>query len=536
VAPGYNDAPHLQQVVASVSYVTGSHNMKFGFQDEFGQIDLYSQTVPASVDYYFINGVPNQVRQWATPIHTANRLSGEMGIYAQDAWTYKRATINMGLRYDNYRNSFPVQTLGPGLFVPDRNITFPETNFYNLKDLTPRIGVAYDLFGNGKTALKAHWGKYVSGLSAGTGNPVGNLSTNATRTWTDANGNFQVDCNLLSVAAQDLRATGGDFCGANPNSLFGLSTPSAAWDPDAYTGWGNRLWNQTFSAGVNHQLATGLGLDVTYYRRWVGNFSVIDNRAVTAADFTEYSMVAPATFPGATIPLPDGAAGRVTGNFYDVNPNKFGLVDNYNTLARKYGKQYEHWNGVDVTINARLTSGLRLQGGYATGKQTTDNCEIRRALPEIATPALANNPYCHVTQPFQQQLKFLTTYLVPRVDVNVAATFQNNPGYVIPATFPNPASNIVGLGRPLSSGVATISYNLLEPNTRYGKRVTQLDLRMSKIFRTPGASRVSVNFDLANVLNRNDILGVSTIYGAAWQTPQAIIDPRLFKLGVQFDF
>ena len=272
------------------SYVTGSHNMKFGFQDEFGQIDLYSQTVPASVDYYFINGVPNQVRQWATPIHTANRLSGEMGIYAQDAWTYKRATINMGLRYDNFRNSFPEQTLGPGLFVPTRNITFPETSFYNLKDLTPRIGVAYDLFGNGKTAVKAHWGKYISGLSAGTGNPVGNLSTNATRTWTDANGNFNVDCNLLSIAAQDLRATGGDFCGANPNSLFGLSTPSAAWDPEASTGWGNRLWNQTFSAGVNHEVAPGLGLDVTYYRRWVGNFSVIDNRAVTAADFTEYSM------------------------------------------------------------------------------------------------------------------------------------------------------------------------------------------------------------------------------------------------------
>ena len=74
------------------------------------------------------------------------------------------------------------------------------------------------------------------------------------------------------------------------------------------------------------------------------------------------------------------------------------------------------------------------------------------------------------------------------------------------------------------------------PNTLYGNRVTQLDLRMSKLFRTGGSSRVSLNFDLANILNRNDILGVSQVYGAAWQTPQAIIDPRLFKLGVQFDF
>ncbi len=532
VAPGYNESPHIQQVVASVSYVTGSHNMKFGFQDEFGQIDLYSQTVPASVDFYFINGVPNRVRQWATPIKTSNRLSGEMGIYAQDAWTYKRATINMGLRFDSFRNSFPEQQLGPGLFVPTRNVTFAPTSFYNLKDLTPRIGVAYDLFGDGKTALKVHWGKYVTGLSAGTGNPVGNLSTNATRSWTDANGNFAVDCDLLSIAQQDLRATGGDFCGANPNSLFGLSTPSAAWDPDAYSGWGNRLWNQTFSAGINHQLATGLGLDVTYYRRWVGNFAVIDNRAVTAADFSTYSMVAPTTFPGATIPLPDDAAGRTTTGFYDVNPGKFGQVDNYNTLARKYGNQYERWNGVDVTLNARLNSGLRLQGGFSTGKQTTDNCEIRAAVPEISP----TNPYCHVTQPFQSQVKFLTTYLVPRIDVNVAATFQNNPAYVIPANYPSSVANIVGLGRPLTSGAPNVSYNLLVPNTLYGNRVTQLDLRMSKLFRTGGSSRLSLNFDLANLLNRNDILGVSTTYGAAWQTPQAIIDPRLFKFGVQFDF
>ncbi len=114
VAPGYNESPHIQQIQASLSYVTGSHNMKFGFQNEFGQIDLYSQTVPASVDYYFVNGVPDRVRQWATPIHTANKLSAEMGIYAQDAWTIKRATINMGLRFDYFANSFPEQDARAG--------------------------------------------------------------------------------------------------------------------------------------------------------------------------------------------------------------------------------------------------------------------------------------------------------------------------------------------------------------------------------------------------------------------------------------
>jgi hypothetical protein len=534
VAPGYHTEPHDQQLVASVSYVTGSHNLKFGFQDQWGTIDNFSEDVPANVDYYFVNGQPNQVRQWALPIHTTAKLSAEMGLYAQDSWSFKRATINAGLRFDYFKNSFPEQHLGPGLFVPNRNITFAPASFYGMKDLTPRVGIVYDLFGTGKTALKAHWGKYVVGLSAGTGNPVGNLSTNATRTWTD-NGNFELECDLKSVAAQDNRATGGDFCGANPNALFGLSTPSTEWDPDAYKGWGNREWNQTFSMGVQHEVGPRVSVDVSYYRRWAGNFQVTDNRAVSAADFTSYSIIAPsqAAFNvlGAKIPLPDDAAGRTTTGFYDVNPGRFGQVNNLNTLARKFGTRYDHWNGVDFTLNARMQSGLTVQGGVSTGKQTTDNCDLRNALPEIAP----TNPYCHVTQGLQTQLKFLGTYLIPRVDVQVAATFQNNPGPNISAAFNMPVAQISGLGRPLASGSGIVNYNLLEPNSFYGPRTTQLDIRMSKILRMSG-KRVSINFDLANLLNRNDILGVTTTYGSAWQTPTTILDPRLFKIGAQFDF
>jgi hypothetical protein len=178
-----------------------------------------------------------------------------------------------------------------------------------------------------------------------------------------------------------------------------------------------------------------------------------------------------------------------------------------------------------------------VQGGLATGRQVTDNCEIRAALPEVTIVFGAPTPddYCHVEQALQTQVKFLGTYLVPKVDVQLAATFQNNPGPLYSANFFVPAANITGLGRPLSSGAPTVSYNLIEPNRTYGDRVTQLDLRMSKIFRMSN-SRLSINFDLANLLNRNDILGVTTTYGAAWLTPTAILDPRLFKLGVQYDF
>lgn len=529
VAPGKNTSPHIQQFQASASIITGAHQMKFGIQQEWGTITLESESVPESIDYYFVNRVPDRVRQWALPITTQNKLKAEMGLYAQDTWTLGQATINAGLRFDYFKNGFPEQHLGPGAFVPGRDVTFAATDFYSLKDLTPRVGFAYDLFGDGRTALKAHWGKYMTGLGLGTGNPVGNLSTNATRQWRDANGNFAVDCNLSDVSEQDLTASGGDFCGANPNSNFGLSTPSTARDPDTYLGWGNRSWNQTFSVGVQHEIVPRVALDVSYFRRWEGNFGVTDNRAVDASDFDAYSLVNPTDFPGATIPLPDGSAGRQTDGFYDVKPEKFGQVDNYVTLARKFGDQSLVWNGVDVTINARASNGMILQGGISTGRQTSDNCDLESKLPEIA------GPYCRVEDSFQTQVKFLGSYLIPKIDLQFAATFQNNPGPNISAFYFVPASNIVGLNRPLSSGAGTVFHNMTLPNSNYGDRVTQLDLRMSKIFRM-GGSRISVNFDLANLFNRTDILGVSTTYGAAWQTPTAIIDPRLFKFGVQFDY
>ena len=89
----------------------------------------------------------------------------------------------------------------------------------------PRVGLAYDLFGNGKTSLKANFGKYVQpaqndGIYTGAA-PTSGIVTAATRSWTDLNGNFVVDCNLNAPGASDQSASGGDRCGALSNNNFG---------------------------------------------------------------------------------------------------------------------------------------------------------------------------------------------------------------------------------------------------------------------------------------------------------------------------
>ena len=109
---------------------------------------------------------------------------------------------------------------------------------------------------------------------------------------------------------------------------------------------------------------------------------------------------------------------------------------NFTTLSDKYGNQIEHWNGVDISVNARLQNGLFLFGGLNTGKTTTDNCEIVAKVPEasIFSPNGAPNPiqmplsFCHLETPFLTQVKLNGAYTIPKVDVLVSATFQSIPG------------------------------------------------------------------------------------------------------------
>jgi hypothetical protein len=514
------------QYKASMSYVTGAHSFKFGFTNNPGGRTFWqsADNMNNIINYRLNNGVPNQLTMYAKPTLNDSKIRWDLGIYAQDRWTVNRLTVNAGVRFDYFNDYFPESHAGPGPFVPNRDISFPEMDWVSWKDVTPRLGVAYDLTGDGKTAIKASLSKYMvatglQGVFGAGSNPVGLLAFSVNRAWTDANRNFVPDCDLINPVAN------GE-CGAMSDQNFGKTTRSTTIDPATVKGWGVRAYNWELSAGVQREILPRLSVDVGYFRRWFGNFTVTDNRAVAASDFTPFSLVAPAD------PRLPGGGGYTLSNLYNLNPNKVGQVDQLLTFASNYGKQSESWSGLDASMSARLTNGLLLQGGLSSGRTATNNCEVLQQLPELNP---VGTPFCDNVGNFLTQYKFLGAYTIPHIKAQASATFQSLPGQNLLANYNAPNAQVQpSLGRPLSGNAANVTVNLVEPLTLFGDRLNQLDLRLAKALPF-GSMKTTVNLDVYNALNSNAAVVQNNNY-ASWQQPQRIVNARFFKISAQFDF
>jgi hypothetical protein len=526
---------------ASASYITGAHSVKVGYWGSLYDAWTQNFTNNARLQYRFSNGVPNQLTMSANGFLTVN-LATPSAIYAQDQSTFGRLTLQGGVRFDYASSSYPEQQLGPDKFIPVA-ITFPATSGTAFKDVTPRFGAAYDLFGNGKTAIKVSLGKYLEASSAaGTYtalNPINRVVTSTTRAWTDSNKNFVADCDLLNPAAQDLSASGGDVCGAWGNQNFGKSVFDTNYDPAITRGWGVRPYNWDFGLTVQHEIIPRLSATVGYFRRIYGNFLVTDNLALAPSDFSAFSIPVPAD------PRLPGGGGTVLAGLYDVNPLKFGLSNNLVTAASNYGTQTEHWDGVDVSVETRLRNSLTVQGGFSTGRTVTDNCEIVAKVPEALLNAtalgVANTGWlpvqdCHLSSGALTQFRGLGSYAIPKVDVRVSATFQSKPGVQLAANYnvPNTVA-AASLGRNLAGGAANIPVNVVVPGTLYGDRINQLDFRVAKILRF-GRARTQVGLDLYNTLNSSAVQAYNQTFGTAYLTPTLVLPARFAKISAQVDF
>jgi hypothetical protein len=506
------------------SYITGAHALKVGVNFGWASQDRLDFAPDAPMEFRFNNGVPNRITLRALPFRGVTKVGGDHGVFIQDRRTVDRLTLTLGLRYDYFHTLYPESRVGLVQFAPNRNIVLPKTDGVRWHHILPRTSMAFDVFGDGKTALKASLGKYLAqqavvGEIVSDVAPVTRLVTSTTRSWNDANRNFVPDCDLLNPAVN------GE-CGAMANPNFGGTQIGLTIDPDILHGWNKAPnYDWAFSVSVQRELLPQVSIEVSYWRTWYGNFLVTDDRALVPADFDAFRITAPAD------PRLPGGGGYAIPGLYDLKPAKFGVpAANVVTLASTFGKQIDHWNGVDVTFNARpRVEGLVLQGGLTTERRTTDNCDV---VTKMDNPSPL---YCHVQGTFLMQVKFLAAYRIPRIGVQVSGNLQNMTGPAISANYT--ATNAVvapSLGRNLSGGAANVSVNLVEPRTMYGERRNQLDLRISRSLRA-GRVRATPTVDVYNAFNSNPVLELNNSF-ATWLRPQGILPARFAKVGLQIDF
>jgi hypothetical protein len=528
---------NIASLRASVSYVTGAHNMKFGYQ---GGFQNPSQTYTYNREVFTVrarNGNMNQLTQTAAYPGNVKYVRNLLptGLYAQDQWTSGKVTLQGGLRYDYTLTTYPDSGVGgPGHILMPQRVFYPSrsTKGVSWHDLTPRMGAAYDVFGNGKTAVKFSLGKYVVVYSANNNdldlNPLIRTTVSTTRTWTDSDRDYYWDCDLANVE------TNGE-CGRANNTNFGKEVFTRFYDPEFISGWGNRQYNWQMGLSVQQEVAPRVAVNVGYNRRWFGNHYTVDNRVTAASDYTRFSITAPLD------PRLPGGGGYLVDGLYDVNPDKAGDVDELAQHTKNFGEHIEYWQGVDFNVVARLRNGLTIQGGTSTGRGIQDTCAARALLPETYAPGEEDpglvDPYCRVVESFQTSVRGLATYTIPRIDVQVSGTWSSDPGPQLAANYV--ANNAVvrpSLGRDLSES-SNVTVNLIRPGTLYADRRTNVDFRVSKILRY-GRTRTQIGLDVYNVTNTDVVTSYNQTFvpGGSWLTPTGIQPARYAKISAQFDF
>jgi hypothetical protein len=545
--PLFRDRSVDHNFKASLAYVTGSHAFKVGMQSIYGYHERPSWVLN-DLTYTFLNGAPRSLTEWDSPYNTLDKLKFSPSFYASDQWTLKRLTATYGVRVDTLYAYVPAQQLAATQFVPHVSSYGEVDNVPNWVDLSPRVGVAYDLFGNGKTALKFSVNRYVASQTlalTNASNPVVTSVLSATRTWTDPNfpadapasGVLLPNCDLSNPAANG-------NCGAISNRFFGQSNPNATvFDPAIMRGFQKRPYDWEIQAAVTQELRPGIAASVAYFRHSFGNQYVNENTALTAADYNSYCLTAPADSR-----LPGGGGNQICG-LYDAIPSKFGTGINEVTFAKNFGDQEEVYQGVDLNINLRLSNGAFLQGGASIGRLLTDSCYANN-LPQLSnaagtsggalstTPVLTGIPrteaFCHVVQPLTagSDVKFVGTYNFPW-KITAAATYQNVPGSPITASYAVPTGTVnAALGRNPDSAV---SLPLIVPNTVFGARINQMDFRTTRAF-VVAKAHIRAHVDLYNLFNSSGIQVVNLTYGSHWLTPTSIEPGRLLKLAMQLDW
>jgi hypothetical protein len=493
-------------VLGSVSYFkngwVGDHNFKIG-----GEI-FHETTTDIFIDGFeedILHVLQNGNKLDVILFEPGEAIGGLMtyGAFVHDVWRVNdKLTLNIGARIDRYRAFSPEQGHPVSRFNPTAQTFAAVDNHLSWNLPAPRLGMTYDLSGNGKTVVKANYGKYWWNPGA---DFVFNIQPNASAwwkryRWTDSNNNNRWEPGEQG-ALTDQRG-GGATESLDPNLK------------DTYT--------NEFATFLERELMANFGVRAGYvYRGQRGQYGRYNINRLDDV----FTLPITVRDPG-----PDG----VLNNADDGAPlNAFDIGQEFRTrpvVNRQINVDAPaDYHTFEITGTKRMSNRWSLLASYGWTKSFDQAATIQGN--SIRGNALAVNPNDRINANEKGQFEFTRstvkvngTWNSPFWDISISPLFRFQQGVPFGRTFQS----------PLSYG--TVRF-LAEPlGTRRQDAILITDLRVEKVQRFRGGRDVSVFFDLYNMFNQNPAQNLQWSSGTAFDRPLSIVPPRLVRLGAKLNF
>jgi hypothetical protein len=522
----FSSARKKPQVKAQMTYYlpekAGSHDLKFGFEDLYDWYRLGINGTSGTVRYSyptFASGQANRIRfadvgapgdfggGWVTSANIDQHFS----LYAQDRWSANnRVTITGGIRFDYQDLRYTDGIRKPVVHdrLADGTQIFPETtnvtgaSLLTNKDIAARVGLSYNLTGDGKSVLKAFYGRYYNNIADGfsSANPGG--TNYAEYNFLDQNHNNRYD------GPQELGSL-----------RFRLGGADAPVNPKAKT-----PHTDEFSGTVERQFWGESSARVTYVRKHQTDFLPFYYTPLIPAWVNNLTVAKRATYNGQVFNLrdvPDSVADQSSG-LYDNWPD--GTFD-YDTIEVAFNRRFSSKFFVSSSFDYQWRNEL-VSADFDNSPQNSASplsTDPLGAYPQLNVNPAAPNRQKSTRTNFTLQGRYEFPY-----DIGVAANLRVQGGFPFAQVVPDGFD-----GSPLNVSPAPFFVENIKNNR--SDTVSLMNLRLDKAVKFNGRVKATVMLDAYNVLNASPITNFNLV-GDGYKTVIAVLDPRVFQLGFRLEF
>jgi hypothetical protein len=479
----------------------GSHNFKFGV-DTSTNHNGYNYTVDQGINAIYNDGTPIEVYAYNTPVDVRS-IYHETAAYAQDSVTLKRKlTLNLGVRYDHFNTFYPSQTSPaasfPALF-PQR--TFAQSpNIATWNTFRPRLGVAYDITGKGRSVVRAYFGQFDIIEGAGLAeqiNPNG-LSTQVYK-WTDTNGDGIPQPDEWDSPANLLAASGGVVTTIDKNL--------------------KRPYTNEVNVGYEQQIFSSIMVGANYYFRNIKNQVAGVNLANPAQDYS------PTTVDDQGNPLINSITGQPM-TLYDLNPADVGLSNYLITNISELNTN--HYNGLELTATKRMSRGWQLLAGYTLQQQK--GTYTRGLTDDFNNPNdEINRKDAVLNYDATQMFKVLSNYTLPKA-IAFGLNYQHYTGYPLDPNNGPPTAVFENLNQGQVSVIGEQIGKIRLPN------VDIVNLRLSRPTHLGDRFNLEPIVDLFNISNASTVISEVPTGGSNFEKPTNQLNPFIARFGLRFSF